>query len=306
LIPFILGDDGYWMLNDWYPWIVIMDYPGTFTASRQSGFSIKEKLMWSVVMIISMEHKAKYPVKATETTLEIIDLLQELNEAGVTELADRLGLAPSAVHKHLSTLQEHRYVVKEGSKYQLGLRFLELGGYTRRQMEIYNTVRPELKSLADETGEKTNFMVEERGRGIYIYRSMGNEAIQVNTYTGEVAYLHKTALGKAILAHLPEERVDKIIDTHGLPSGTDQTITEPDELFETLTEIRERGVAFDDEERINGLRCVAVPILGSEGEALGAISVSGPKSRMINERFQEEIPNKLSQKANLIELDLSY
>lgn len=208
-----------------------------------------------------MGHEAKYPVKATETTLEIIDLLQDLDEAGVTELADRLALAPSAVHKHLSTLQEHRYVVKDGSKYQLGLRFLELGGYTRRQMEIYNTVRPKLKSLAEETGEKTNFMVAEHGRGIYIYRSMGTEAIQVNTYTGEVVYLHKTALGKAILAHLSKERVEEIIDTHGLPSGTDQTITEREELFEALAEIRERNVAFDDEERINGLRCVAVPIL---------------------------------------------
>lgn len=255
---------------------------------------------------VDMDHEAKYPVKATETTLEVIDLLQELDEAGVTELADRLDMAPSAVHKHLSTLQEHRYVVKEGSKYQLGLRFLELGGYTRQRMEIYDTVRPQLKSLAEETGEKTNFMVEEHGRGIYIYRSMGNEAIQVNTYTGEVAYLHSTALGKAILANLPEERVEEIIDVHGLPSDTDQTITDRQDLLETLAEVRERNVAFDDEERINGLRCVAVPILDSDGQARGAISVSGPKSRMADERFRDEIPDKLLQKANLIELNLSY
>ncbi|WP_226482851.1 IclR family transcriptional regulator [Natrinema amylolyticum] len=252
-----------------------------------------------------MGYKAKHPVKATETTLQIIDLLQEINKAGVTELATKLDLAPSAVHNHLSTLQEHRYVVKDGSKYRLGLRFLELGGYTRHRMELYNTAKPELKPLAKETGEKTNLMVEEHGLGIYIYRSMGNEAIQIDTYTGESAYLHNTALGKAILAHLPKERVQEIVDRHGLPSATERTITDVDELFEALAEIRDRGFAFDDEERINGLRCVAVPLLDDE-EAIGAISVTGPRSRMTDERFREEIPNKLSQKANLIELDLSY
>ncbi|GAB3673033.1 IclR family transcriptional regulator [Halopiger thermotolerans] len=252
-----------------------------------------------------MGYKAEYPVKATETSLEIIDLLQELDRAGVTELATELDLAPSAVHKHLSTLQEHRYVVKDGSKYRLGLRFFELGGYTRHRMELYNTAKPELKALAEETGEKTNLLVEEHGLGIYIYRSMGNQAVQINTYTGESVYLHNTALGKAILAHLPEERVHEIVDRHGLPSATDRTITDVDELFDVLAEIRDRGFAFDDEERINGLRCVAVPLL-DDGTAIGAISVSGPRSRMTDERFREEIPTKLSQKANLIELDLTY
>ncbi|WP_408960700.1 IclR family transcriptional regulator [Natrinema sp. 74] len=228
-----------------------------------------------------------------------------MDRAGVTDIATQLDLAPSAVHKHLSTLQEHRYVIKDGSKYRLGLRFFELGGYTRHQMELYNTAKPELKSLAEETGEKTNLLVEEHGLGIYIYRSMGNEAIQINTYTGESVYLHNTALGKAILAHLPEERVKEVADHHGLPSATERTITNVDDLFESLAEIRNRGFAFDDEERINGLRCVAVPLL-DDGEAIGAISVSGPRSRMTDDRFQEEIPNKLSQKANLIELDLSY
>ncbi len=123
---------------------------------------------------------------------------------------------------------------------------------------------------------------------------MGNNAIQIDTHTGEAVYLHNTALGKAILAHLPKERVEEIIDRHGLPSKTDRTITDKKELFETLEGVHERGIAFDDEERINGLRCVAVPILDN-GKTIGAISVSGPKSRMDNERFREGIPNKLSQ-----------
>jgi IclR family transcriptional regulator, acetate operon repressor len=253
-----------------------------------------------------MVYEAKYPVKATETTLKIIDYLRETDGAGVTEIANWLDIAPSAVHKHLSTLQEHRYVVNENSEYRLGLKFLELGGYTRHQMELYSTAKPEIKLLAEETGEKTNLLVEEYGLGIYLYRSMGNEAVQINTYTGEAVYLHNTALGKALLAHLPRERVEEIIDHHGLPSVTAKTITDQGELFESLSKIQDRGVAFDDEERIKGLRCVAVPILDDEGKAMAAMSVSGPKSRMTNERFREEIPDKLFQKANLIELDLSY
>lgn len=253
-----------------------------------------------------MVYEAKYPVKATETTLAIIDILMEVDGAGVTEIADRLDIAPSAVHKHLSTLQEHRYVVNEDSEYRLGLRFLELGGYTRHQMELYGTAKPEVELLASETGEKANLLMEEYGLGIYLYRSMGSKAVQINTYTGEAVHLHNTALGKALLAHLPRERVEEIIDQHGLPSATDRTITDREELFESLAEVQEQGIAFDNEERINGLRCVAVPILNDDGKAMAAISVSGPKSRMTNERFREEIPEKLFQKANLIELELSY
>nr|WP_244257329.1 IclR family transcriptional regulator C-terminal domain-containing protein [Halomicrobium sp. IBSBa] len=117
---------------------------------------------------------------------------------------------------------------------------------------------------------------------------------------------NSTALGNAILAHLPEDRVDEIIEQHGLPEMTENTITERDELFERLKRVRTEGVAFDDEARVKGLRCVAVPIVNNDDVVEGAISVSGPTSRLQGDRFRSKLPAKLKSVANVIELNITY
>jgi len=119
-------------------------------------------------------------------------------------------------------------------------------------------------------------------------------AVQVKGHVGTRAPLHSTGLGKAILAHLPEERVESIVDHHGMPASTPETITDRDELFDALERIRDRGFAFDDEERLRGLRCVAAPILAND-DVVGAISVSGPTNRLRDDRYREELPRNSSK-----------
>jgi DNA-binding IclR family transcriptional regulator len=253
-----------------------------------------------------MANKDAATVGATETTLRVLETLKRLDGAGVTEVADRLDLPKSTVHNHVSTLLRNEYVVKEGDTYRVGLQFLEFGEYIRNRMPIYDVARPEVERLAEETGELANLLVEEHGKGVYLCRAKGGRAVRLDTYAGMRVHLHCTALGKAILAYLPEERVREIIDTHGLPSRTDTTITDEATLFAELEEVRERGVAHDEEERLAGLRCVAAPIKNLDGNALGAISVSGPTSRMKGDRFDETVPEELISTANVIELNLNY
>jgi DNA-binding IclR family transcriptional regulator len=245
-------------------------------------------------------------IGATETTLRILETLKQLDGAGVTEVATRLDLPKSTVHNHVSTLLRNEYVVKEGDTYRVGLQFLEFGEYIRNRMPIYDVARPEVERLATESGELSNLLVEEHGKGVYLCRAKGSQAVRLDTYAGMRVHLHCTALGKAILAYLPEERVREIVDTHGLPSRTETTITDEDALRDELDSIRERGYAYDEEERLAGLRCVAAPIKNLEGNALGAISVSGPTSRMKGPRFDEEVPEQLISTANVIELNLNY
>ena len=114
------------------------------------------------------------------------------------------------------------------------------------------------------------------------------------------------ALGKAILAHTPESRVEEILDRHGMPAITSNTVTERDALYEQFEAIRESGIAFDDEERVKGLRTVAAPILTHDEEVLGAISVAAPTSRMKDERFREQIPELVKNAANVVELNIRY
>lgn len=253
-----------------------------------------------------MPSEAKNPVKSVETVLRIVDRLMAVDGAELSELTDSLDISKSTIHNYLSTLEQEEYVVKEGTEYNVGIRFLELGAYARARQKIYDIAKPEVAKLAEETGELANLLIEEHGRGSYLVREFGEDAVQVEAHVGTRTYLHSTALGKAILAHLPDERVDEIIDTHGLPEVTEQTVTEREALFDRLEQVRERGFALDDEERLPGLRCVAVPVLSNTGRVLGAVSVSGPTTRMTEERFREEVPRKVLETVNVIELNVTY
>jgi len=253
-----------------------------------------------------MKERAKHPVRTAEKTLRIIDELKAQEGARVTDLAEVLDMGASAVHNHLNTLREHGYVVKEGEEYHLGLKFLELGGFIRNQVEVFKIAEPEIERLADETGELVNLMTEERGMGVYLKRSKGTDAVDLDTYAGMRVHLHSTALGKAILANLPREYVDEIVDFHGLPRITERTITDEAALNEELEQVRSRGYAIDDGERLKGLRCVSAPIMQDENTVLGAISVSAPANRLDEQQLEEELPNLVQGSANVIELNIRY
>lgn len=253
-----------------------------------------------------LQNTAKNPVKAAQTTMRLIEVIQDRDGARITELAEELDYPKSSIHNYVSTLREEGYVIKEGDEYYTSLQFLEVGSLARRRRDIYDIAKPKLTELARETGELVNLLVEEKGKGVYLYREEGENAVQVDSYTGQRVFLHNTALGKSILAYFPEERVQRIADTHGLPATTDRTTTELPELFDDLEEIRQRGVAFDDEERLKGLRCVAAPILTQDNRVLGAISISGPASRFSGEFYRDELPDRLRRAANVIELDITH
>ncbi|MCO8266205.1 HTH-type transcriptional regulator XacR [Haloferax prahovense] len=249
---------------------------------------------------------AKHPVRTTEKTLALVEELMQKGPCGVTELASDLDMGKSAVHNHLTTLQKHGYVLKDGDDYRVGLKFLEVGGHSRKSMEVYQVAEPEVKSLAADTGELANLLVEEQGMGVYLMRAKGDDAVDLDTYAGLRTNLHTTALGKAILANLPESRVDEIIERHGLEQKTPKSIGTRQELFQVLEAVRERGYAIDDGERLEGLRCLAAPIKSSSGEVLGAISVSAPASRVSDEDLHGSLPERVLSAANVVELNINY
>lgn len=252
-----------------------------------------------------MGKKAKHPVQTTAKTLEIIEAIKALDGAGVTELADEVAMGKSAVHNHLSTLEEYEYVNQEDGDYSLGLRFLEIGGYTRKEMDLFGKAKPEADELAEETGELVNVAVEEHGRCVYLYRSRGTKSVNLDTYAGLRAELTLTALGKSMLAYMPDERVDEILSQGPFEAQTPNSITDPDALREEFSQIRAQGYAVDDEELLKGLRCVSAPILSQE-EVVGAISISAPTSRLKGDRLQEEFPDMVKSAANVIELNLVH
>mgnify|MGYP000073693562 CR=1 FL=1 len=252
-----------------------------------------------------MTERANHPVRTTEKSLALIEELGESDGARIHELTDRVDMTKGAVHNHLSTLREHGYVTKEGNEYRLSLQFLSLGGRVRSGYALYRFGRSKVNQLAADTGMLANLMTEEGGRGVYLYQSGGDYAVTLDTHVGYRIRLHNIAIGKAILAHLPAERVDEIVDEWGLPRATGNTITDSTELREELDLIRERGYATDHEERTEGLACIAAPVT-LEDEVLGAISISAPTRRLGNQGFDEEIVAEVESTANELALDIKY
>lgn len=244
-------------------------------------------------------------IKTTSTVFDIIGSIQDLGGATTSDLVEALGMAKSTVHSHLITLEEEGYLVKEEGEYDIGLKFLDHGIYAQTNRDIARAARPSLEEIALETGEVSYLVVEEHGQGVNLIRETGEQSVTTIDRVGLRTHLHIHAAGKAILAHLPDERVDEIIDEHGLPAVTEETITDPEELFAELAEVREQGFALNDNEAVAGLRSVAVPVL-VEGDVRGAVNISGPTNRITDRQFREEFPELLSGATNSIELRLRY
>jgi DNA-binding IclR family transcriptional regulator len=117
--------------------------------------------------------------------------------------------------------------------------------------------------------------------------------------------MHCRAAGKVMLANYPQSKIERILDRHGLPKQTENTITNKEELHDALSSIKEEGVAFNHQESIYGLRAVAAPIFRNE-DVIGAISIPGPAKRMSGDYFREEIPALLQNATNELDLKLRY
>lgn len=245
-------------------------------------------------------------IGATKTSFAIVEHLKGDEGTGVSELAERLGRSKSTVHNHLQTLRQLGYVVKEDGQYRLGLRFLGLGDRARQRHDLYHVAKSETDSLVEAVGERAQVMVEENAVGIYIYQSLADQAVQTDSHIGTVVGLHATAVGKAYLAHLPDDRLEAILDRLELGEQTPNTLTDRAALRAELDEIAERGYAFNDEERTVGMRAVGAPLLSDDDRVLGGISVSGPTTRMNGSWYREDVPDMVVQSARVIGIKATY
>jgi DNA-binding IclR family transcriptional regulator len=244
-------------------------------------------------------------IKSTETIFSIIEAITQLDDPGLSDIAEDVDIAKSTTHKHLVSLTESEYVIKHESGYRLGLRFLEKGHQVKQSYDVLAPVVPILEELAEETGEAGWLQVEENGRAVNLHKEKGGRAVQTLTDIGQRIPMHLSAAGKCMLAHREHERVAAIVDEHGLEKRTEHTITNQQELQSELATVRNRGYAYDDREILNNVRAVGAPILVEE-TPVGGISISGPANRLQGDLFRDELPNLLLGAVNEIELRLEF
>lgn len=242
-------------------------------------------------------------IQAVERASEIIDALEQSGAMGVTELSSELDISKGTAHTYLTTLARERLVAADDDGYRLGLRYLSLAESVTRRMDIYELAKTQIDKLAETTGERAQFAMLKGNMVVNVYRAEGEDAIRTTVTVGQYDYPHYVAAGKAMLAYLPERRLDEIIDENGLPEGTEHTITDETTLRAHLAEIRERGYAIDSEERARGVRCIGAPLRDDSGSVLGAISISGPAQRMTDERIESDLSDRLLRNANVIEVN---
>jgi len=239
-------------------------------------------------------------LSTTGTSLEIVDYLMNHGQVGVTELAETFDMPKSTVHQHLATLRYHGFLVKKENKYHLGLKFLCIGTEAKSQDRRYHAVSQRLHNLVDNPYDEADFNVEEHGRLISVFTEVGPDSDPIYNYY----YMHTTAVGKAMLAEYPDQRVRAIIDRWGLPKQTEETITDRDELWRELDEVRERGFGVSEEELNEGFRAVGTLIHDSEGEILGGVCLGQPTYRSDEELFFQNVTNKLFDFVEEIERDI--
>ena len=235
------------------------------------------------------EQSARNPntVQVFGKMVTILDVLAESSTAlGLTQVATRAGLHKATAHRMLATLLAHNFV-EEGAQpgtYQLGLGLFRLGSVVQSRLDLRTRALPFLRALADET-EETVFLNIRRGRDALCVERIDGKHVQVLALqVGTSLPLYVGGGPRALLAALPDAEIDEILAA-GMTPMTRFTETNPAQIWETVRRIRQTGYAISDEDVTIGVAAVGAPILGVNGEVLGAVSVSGITQRLTRERM---------------------
>jgi DNA-binding IclR family transcriptional regulator len=219
----------------------------------------------------------------------VLEALASSDEFGLgpSAIADRVDLDKATVTRLLRTLIETGYVTQDemSRRYRLTGKILRLAHGMSAQLDLQRVARPHLKRLREEAGETVHLGVRDGLSVFYVDKLVSDNSIQLVSEVGQTMPLHTTALGKAILAALPERERETIVGQMDFAPRTARTIRSSVQFREEIARTQARGYAIDDRENEDFGACVAAAIIGADGKPVGAISVSGPDFR-VREHFE--------------------
>jgi DNA-binding IclR family transcriptional regulator len=196
--------------------------------------------------------------------------------ANLAELAEGIESTKSTVLRLLAPLLEAQLVRQDSDgTYRIGIGVLGLAGACLVDLDVRSAAHPVLREIAETTGHAAHLLVYNEGRVTYVDKVTGRSPIQMASRIGDTGTAYSTASGKAMLAFLGDDEVQRVIDL-GMPAKTTSSITDAEQLRKHLAIVRDRGVAYDDVENEEGIRCIAAPVFDHTGAVVCAISLSGP------------------------------
>lgn len=220
---------------------------------------------------------------------------------GLSQLATESGLPLPTIHRLLRTLVDLGYLRQDPNRqYVLAPRLIRLGESSSTMLGVW--ARPHLERLVEHLGESANLAMLDGDQVVYVAQAQSRRSMRMFTEVGRRVLPHCTAVGKAILARMPQDQVQDLLRRTGMPEHTEHTITDPEAFAKALLWVEEHGYAVDDEEQEHGVRCVAV-VVPDAPTRLG-LSVSGPASRMTEAMVERAAP-LLKSAAEALSLDLT-
>ena len=227
-------------------------------------------------------------VQSVDRALAVLEILARDGHAGVSDIAEEMGIHKSTASRLLGSLVARDMVHQNSDrgKYQLGFGILRLASSIPGRLSLVREARPVLEALAEEFKETVNLAVLRSNFAVNVDQAMGPSTLATYDWVGNLTPLHATSSGKILLAALPAEERDRILKETGLPSRTPRTITNRKELENQLLAVGRDGYGVVREEFEIGLTAAAVPVYNHMGAVIGAISISGPAFRF----DPEEIP----------------
>jgi DNA-binding IclR family transcriptional regulator len=226
--------------------------------------------------------EAKSSIQVIERMIMLLDVLAHHQDAvSLKQLSRETGLHPSTAHRILGAMTASSFVERaEPGAYRLGIRLLELGNIVKSRINIREIALPFMQTLHGQIGESVNLGIRHDDEIIYVERtSSGRSSVRVVHLVGARAPLHATAVGKLFLVEDGLQKLREYAKRTGLPGFTPTSLTTLPALEKELDRVRRHGVAFDNEEIEQGLRCIAAPVRDDSGELVAGLSVSAPAER---------------------------
>jgi IclR family acetate operon transcriptional repressor len=241
-------------------------------------------------------------VQSLVRALSIINHLAAADEGlTLSDLGQQAGLSPSTAHRLLTTLEQERYVHFDAERrlWSVGVQAFVAGNAFLKTRSLVGAARPQMRALMEESGETVNLAVEDQSEAIYLAQVECRQMMRAFARPGARVPLHCSSVGKALLSAMPDAELSRVLHRTGLPRVTIKTKNSVASLRGDLQAARGRGYAIDDEEHAVGLRCIASAVFDEAGEAIAAISLSGPMARIADERIPV-LGAMVRQRADLI------
>lgn len=220
-------------------------------------------------------------IQSVVRAADILEAFTDAKELGIAEIARQLELNKSTTFGLVNTLTALGYLeqVQPSKKYRLGLRLLELGNLVQRRLDIREEAHGSMVALSEKYHAFVHLATYSNGHAVYIDKVEVDTPITMYSQVGRRAPMYCTAVGKAMLAFLPEDRVEEVA-AKGMKPYTPNTIVDRERLIDELRQIRQTYIAVDREELEEGLSCIAAPIFNQRGEVCASISVSFPYGKI--------------------------